>query len=152
VYDNYGDVLQGNFYASDGQTWTQNQDGVMTVSFNYNLNRNYYTGYHVDAIYNTDSLATGLSNLPNPDVTAFICTPNPTTGPATIKLWTDTRMEINLSLYGISGRKLQTVYSGNLTTGQHRFALDLNRFPQGIYVATLVSGNHAQSLKIIKTK
>lgn len=148
IFDKQGNATSGDFYAWDGTSWGQNQDGLLDVSYNYNLNQNYFTGYHVDAYY-PKSVVAGVHNIPS-SVTNLSCGPNPAaSGYTNLMFNIEKNTQIQIYLYNLVGEKIQTIYEGTLNQGEHRFKVNLQSLPDGIYVAMLASGSGTKSIKII---
>ena len=145
VFDERGNATVGDYYVNNGTSWDQNQDGLMEVSYNYNLDQSYYTGYHVEATY---PVTTGINNILS-DVSGFTCGPNPASATTHIQFTLDRQMDVKLQLYNLNGAVIQSIYEGTLNQGYHRYTLNLGNIPSGIYLATLSSGNRSQSIKII---
>lgn len=147
IFDQQGNATTGDFYTWNGQAWDQNQDGLMDVSYNYNLDQSYFTGYHVDAYY-PKSVTEGVQNILN-DVTGLSCGPNPASGFTNLMFNLENTIQIKIYLYNLDGDKIQTIFEGTLNQGQHRFTINLQSLPDGIYIVMLASGNRTKSIKII---
>jgi hypothetical protein len=146
VFDQQGNAISGDFYAWNGQAWDQNQDGLLQVSYNYNLNQSYFTGYHVDAYYEK-SLTEGIHELT--DVTGLSCGPNPAYGSTNLIFNLKNKAQLKIYLFNLYGERIQTIYDGTLNQGEHRFNINLQSLSNGIYFAMLASGNGTKTIKII---
>lgn len=149
IYDNYGDAIKGDFYIRNGDSWAQNHDGVLPIAYNYSSNKEYFTGYHVDAVYNKRGLTTGVSSIQDPNVKLFTCFPNPVNDASVIRFVTLEKTNAKLIIYNMNGLKVKTLFSGNLPGGDHSFSLNINGFQDGIYVAVLYTDHYSRSLKLI---
>lgn len=150
TYDSYGDALKGDFFIWDRGTWMQNKDNVLTIPYNYNADKEYFTGYHVDAVYNTKNINTGISGISDPNIDSFTCFPNPATTYSVIRFVTTEKTAAKLILYNINGQAEKTLFKGNLNRGKHSYKVNLSDIPKGIYVVVLFSGKYTQSVKLIK--
>ncbi len=152
-YDNYGDAIMGDFYTgSTSQSWNQNNDGVLTIPYDFNLQSNYYTGYHVDAhfIISGQSGPEGVKNFLQNSVKLFTCNPNPVSGQATLSIGLKKKIKGEIDLYDLSGRKIQTVFQGTLKAGEHQIVLNMEHGNPGIYLVVLISGEGNETIKLIK--
>jgi hypothetical protein len=147
VFDKQGNATGGDYYTWNGTAWDQNQDGLLDISYNYNLDQNYFTGYHVDAYY-PKSITTGINYLFD-NVTGLRCGPNPASDFTNLTFHIEKKTQIEIYLYNLVGEKIQTIYEGALNQGEHRFKVNLQSLPNGIYVAMLASANGNKSIKII---
>lgn len=55
------------------------------------------------------------------------------TGELNIALTLDFSSWTSISIYDLAGNERQRLYTGKLSTGTHRFRLDNNEFPQGVF-------------------
>ncbi|MBN2616665.1 MAG: T9SS type A sorting domain-containing protein [Bacteroidales bacterium] len=145
VFDQNGNATTGDYYVKNGNSWEQNSDGLLEVSYNYNLDIAYYTGYHVQASY---PVATGIRNNWS-DVSKFICGPNPVHNEANLIFDLDKTLNVQVDLYNLNGEVVLHIYNGLLEKGSHNYSIDMSGIPAGIYIATLKSGVHSKSLKLI---
>ena len=150
-YDSSGNAYLGNYYSWDTTgSMTQNSDGVLQIFYNYSSAIAYFTGYQVEIKYNTP-LSTGIGNLKD-FVSQYTCAPNPAIDHTTIRLGLNTGESISLNLYSLTGKKVFTIYNGMLNQGSYRFEVPVSQLPSGIYLASLISGNHTKTIKIVVRK
>ncbi len=147
VYDKFGDAIRGDYYISGGTGWAINGDGPLQISYNYNLNQQYFVGYHIEARYTTPS-AEGIKNIDNP-VSRFACVPNPATSISNIQFDLKKKTNLELSIVSLTGQKISTIYRGSLLKGTYRYPLSMGGFPAGIYFATITTPDFVRSIKII---
>ena len=76
--------------------------------------------------------------------------PNPATSHATIKIQPDASGMVQVSLYDMLGREVETIHNSWLYAGQAQsIHLDSWRYPAGAYVVTVLSGNTRSSRILI---
>ncbi len=150
-YDSAGNAYLGNYYSWDTTgSMTQNSDGVLQIFYNYSSAIAYFTGYQVEIKYNAP-LSTEIGNLKD-FVSQYTCAPNPAIDHTTIRLGLDTGESVSLNLYSLTGKKIFTIYNGMLNQGSYRFEVPVSQLPSGIYLASLISGNHTKTIKIVVRK
>lgn len=149
-YDEFGNSLVGNLYSWDNDTWMQNQDGLISMFYNYSSFLEYYVGYRIEVNYL--SITVGLDETSSIDLISFSCGPNPAFGSTTLSLNMANESFVNIGLYDISGKRLQTVLNGNLNGGNHYFTILTEQLPAGTYFVALRTMNNTKTLKIIVSK
>ncbi len=151
-YDSAGNAYLGNYYIWDTPgNMTQNRDGVLQIFYNYSSAIAYFTGYQVEIKYNAP-LSTGISNDLKDFVAQYTCAPNPVTDNATIRLGLDTRENISLNIYSLTGKKISTLYNGMLNQGVYQFDVPVSQLYSGIYLASLRVGDQIKTIKIVVRK
>jgi len=94
---------------------------------------------------------TGIVELHNSnDNIIFQNFPNPFTNYITISFELKSDSYINLSIFDMAGKKIQTLISGNLQPGIHKTDWDASRLENGIYFCSLKTSEGIQTRKIIK--
>lgn len=80
--------------------------------------------------------------------------PNPFNGQVTIKLELASTATVQLDLFDLNGRRLNTIYQGKLAAGASQFQLDLADKASGLYFVRLVNAHTGQSqtLKVVLIK
>lgn len=76
--------------------------------------------------------------------------PNPFTICTTIQVELKSGGNIDLSLYDLSGKKIETIANKKLSAGKHEFELRDSGLKKGIYVCILKTNSGIQTRKIIK--
>ena len=152
-YDSVGNAYLGKYYSWDtvSKNWSQNNDGVLQIFYNYSSAVAYFTGYQVEIKYNAPIISTGIGNVKD-FVSQYRCAPNPAINHTTIHLGLDTRERISVYLYSLSGEKLATIFEGELNKGMHLFLVPTAELPSGIYLASLLSGNYTKTIKLVVRK
>jgi 1,4-alpha-glucan branching enzyme len=79
--------------------------------------------------------------------------PNPSNNLFTIPLYIASSTEIELSVFDLSGRKLDNIYNGKLFPGLHEFTWqpknDQNLTSSGVYILRMVSENNTETIRLI---
>ncbi|HHE54474.1 MAG TPA: T9SS type A sorting domain-containing protein [Caldithrix abyssi] len=80
--------------------------------------------------------------------------PNPFNGQVTIKIELSAAASVQLDLFDLNGRRLNTIYQGKLQAGQSQFQLDLADKASGLYFVRLVNAHTGQSqtIKVVMIK
>ena len=150
-YDSVGNAYVGNYYVADSTgSWTQNNDGVLQIFYNYGSALAYFTGYQVIIKYNAP-LSTGVGDVKD-FVLQYRFAPNPAVNHTTIHLGVDSRERVRVNLYSLTGEKLATIFQGELKKGTYRFEISTAQLPSGVYLATLLSGKYTKTIKLVVRK
>jgi len=109
--------------------------------------------YHVYLDHNiTNVITTPVFDIDNPG-TRFgaVAYPNPVTSRSVLELNVPETGNSRVDLYSITGKRVQTIYSGSLIRGVHRMPLldKIDNLPGGIYLLRIQTKNHTRSLKIL---
>lgn len=151
-YDSIGNAYLGNYYSWDTTgNLSQYSDGVLQIFYNYSSAVAYFTGYQVEVKYNAP-LSTGIKEKAEDFVSQYNCFPNPASDRMTIQLGLKQGEYVNLNLYGLTGNKISTIYEGRLSNGLHSFEIPISQLPSGIYLASLLSGRYAKTIKLVVKK
>ncbi|MCD6594633.1 T9SS type A sorting domain-containing protein [bacterium] len=62
------------------------------------------------------------------------------------------KTDANISVYSLLGKKVSTIYSGELSAGKHKFDIDARDFTSGIYFVKLVVNNRIYRKRILLIK
>lgn len=101
---------------------------------------------------------TPLSTTPQPEVVAspseFILSayPNPFNSTTTITFDLPQRADVELTLYDITGKRVQTLWNGAMNAGEYQIALHAADLPSGIYFAHLRAGDTRLTQKLMLLK
>jgi len=151
IFDNQGNMSKGDYYTFSNNTWGQDEDGSLTVDYHFNQMKKYFVGYHVDAYYH--DVTTGIASFPEKQESiSFSARPNPTAGQFSAQINVQKSTKGVLDLYTLTGRKLQTFYSGKLAAGAHTIDVNISNYPAGVYFIRFEANNRNQIVKIIKSK
>jgi len=150
-YDTAGNAYFGNYYTWDTTgNWSQDEDGVLQIYYNYNSATAYFTGYQVKIKYNSP-LTTGV--VENREIISqYECIPNPAESNTSVMLHLKNSGNVSIVLYSLTGKKLATVHQGFLKKGGYRFPLSVSRMPSGFYFVSLVSHRELKTIKLIVKK
>ena len=89
----------------------------------------------------------GDKKMTNEEQSFFKIYPNPTTGNFILELKGDTVVDkIMVEVYGIQGKKVLT----EVLYGERKHAFTLSNVPTGVYFIRVISGDKAETVKIIK--
>jgi hypothetical protein len=145
AYDSAGNAYEGNYYSWDttGNDWSQNNDGILQIYYNYSTSVAYFTGYHVVVSYNAP-LSTGVKNRKKEIVSRYNLSPNPAINYTAVSVELQSPEEISLDIYNLTGKKVATVFSGRLGEGAHRFTVPVTQFPSGLYFVSLLTATNQQ--------
>ena len=78
--------------------------------------------------------------------------PNPVGDVATIEFELNNQSNVEISIYNLSGRIIQSKTLGNLGQGTHKTQIDAANLPKGTYLIRLISGNQMATGKFIVIK
>ncbi len=97
---------------------------------------------------NTESLATIAVN---PDFEGVLF-PNPTSDYAKFQLQVNHSGMYDIYLYAVDGKKIKSIYTGNLSEGLREFNINLKPYESGSYLLIINSDKQKDSFKIEKVK
>ena len=78
--------------------------------------------------------------------------PNPFNPLTTISITLSGSQEVSLKVYDLLGREIQTLQSGILNSGVHKFSFNGSQLTSGVYFVKLVSGNYSETKKMVLMK
>lgn len=78
--------------------------------------------------------------------------PNPFNPSTTIKYSVPEAADVEIILYDVSGKEIQTIISGFHRSGNYSETIETNYLPSGIYIYTLMSKNISLSRKMVLLK
>ncbi len=87
-----------------------------------------------------------LTNNENSNLSAF---PNPFNISTTLSFNLEKSETVNLTIYDLSGRKILSVFKGNILSGKQEIQLDVKDFSKGIYIAEIGTSSHSFKTKLI---
>ncbi len=94
----------------------------------------------------------GTSNVENLEYVSNVkLFPNPTSGSTTIEVTATESGNVNLSIFDVSGKILQT-QSLNISKATQRFEINLENLDSGLYFVRLVDGNQSVTKRLIINK
>ncbi|MGM0647978.1 MAG: agmatine deiminase family protein [Bacteroidota bacterium] len=92
---------------------------------------------------------TGIIETAQPMAVMDPVYPNPASAITAIPVHFNTNACIKLSLLDISGRKVQDIFSGQLSSGQQHFFFNAANLSPGVYLVRLVSQGQVQVEKVV---
>ncbi|MDP4270995.1 MAG: T9SS type A sorting domain-containing protein [Bacteroidota bacterium] len=101
----------------------------------------------IKGVVSANPLAVNAVKTDNRNISSF---PALTTGKTTLQYGLSNTSDVKISLMTIDGRLLKTIRKSNQAPDIYREELDLSAFPSGIYLCSVVSENHIQTVRIIK--
>lgn len=76
--------------------------------------------------------------------------PNPTSGPVAIKLWTDEYSSAEISIVNVLGIEVAHLFSGELEAGEHTFMWGATSVPAGVYAVRLVTPQGSVLRRVVR--
>lgn len=132
----FGQVIQ---YTSDVYTW------YTTASHEYLYNVGSLTAAGSTSSYATyRSSATDVTSVSLPSATVA-CTPNPVSGLLKVRIETETRQPLRVSLMDMGGREVAVIADRTFAAGSSEAAYDVSTLPRGLY-GVCISGAGGKSL------
>ncbi len=143
IYDTYGRPNTGNFFGNWG-------------AFPF-TNGNYVYGSDIEGYLHVFKLVetspTNISDNQTPHTFSVIENyPNPFNPSTNIKLNIKNDGEFILKIFNSLGMEMQTLHTGRLTAGSHKFEFDAHNFSSGVYVAALISSERIYTKKLLLQK
>ena len=77
---------------------------------------------------------------------------HPRQGTAVLQMVVPGRAQVALAMFNISGRKVRTLFDGELDPGEHDIAVSSDGLPGGVYFARMASGDFAQTRRVVFLK
>jgi hypothetical protein len=74
--------------------------------------------------------------------------PNPATNVANVLINLNETSDVNINVFDISGKMIESQSYGNLSTGAHLFNFDVNKYNQGLYFFEVSSGNNRVTKRV----
>jgi photosystem II stability/assembly factor-like uncharacterized protein len=68
--------------------------------------------------------------------------PNPFNASTTVSFAVDSQTDVDLAVYDIVGRRVETLYSGPVNAGTHRITWNADKASSGVYFYRLTAGGH----------
>jgi hypothetical protein len=86
------------------------------------------------------------------DLNSVIVFPNPTDGAVQIQFQIKHDAEVDVAISDEVGRRIQTILREKMPAGKYKYAANLDRLSDGVYVLTVVTEDETLHSKIIVTK
>ncbi|OGD72503.1 MAG: hypothetical protein A2Y64_03135 [Candidatus Coatesbacteria bacterium RBG_13_66_14] len=78
--------------------------------------------------------------------------PSPSSGSFTVDYTLPENGRINISLYDLSGRRIATVFEGEMAAGRHEFSFDASTLPPGVYLARMATDSGTLTRRVVVTR
>jgi serine protease len=78
--------------------------------------------------------------------------PNPFSQNTVIRFTLAASVNVDLSIYDVTGQKIITVVNEKLSAGKHQFTVDSKKLTSGMYYFTLRAGEKVETRKLVKVK
>lgn len=78
--------------------------------------------------------------------------PNPFNPKTTIIADIKEKGSIKIEIFDMAGKKIETVFSGQLEAGRHKFYWDADGHPSGVYIYQMTAGSYKTSKKMVLLK
>ncbi len=143
-YCTQGDEVTFKIYDTDGDTY---HDATPSENFPWSSEAVNQIDYLIAGDLNTD---TGLLFPDNYHISNIY--PNPFNPVTSIEYSISENAAIELVIYNIHGRQIQTLVQGLQIAGYHSINWNASNYPSGIYLIQLASGKHIETKKIILIK
>ncbi len=127
-------------------TWSINWDAATGLSFS-NAHAAFLHGGSAAGV--TSSLATNVST-PLPSVNNYLVYPNPMSGEVSIDFELSYEGKTEIIVMNQLGEVVQNVSSGYLRKGRHKFFVNSQQFPQGIYLFRITTDQSTETVKMLK--
>jgi len=78
--------------------------------------------------------------------------PNPFNASTSIEFSLDSESPVEISIFDVMGRRVETVFDGVMTAGDHSVVWKADRYSSGIYFARLTDGKKSDSVRMVLLK
>ena len=152
-----GIQFTGNMTSTlDGDDIIASNDGKSII---YNLNGNLQTKVFTFEIAPSNLIVSSSSaesvNVDAISPSAFMLNsvyPNPFNPSTTVSYSIEKNINVNISIYNMSGQKVSELVNANQTAGNYSITWDASNQPSGLYFVRLSAGNQISSQKIMLVK
>lgn len=79
-----------------------------------------------------------------------VVAPNPFTAETAVSFTVSEKQNARLALYDLSGKRIKTVFSGELSAGTHRFGISPGALSAGVYILKMEGGRGGFCRKVVK--
>jgi hypothetical protein len=158
TYNATGETNGIHFTATNQNTgtfqWTAPANGTGIVKLYVAGQQGNSGGQCTALVLTSTEQATGIeSDVANPKSYFLLSNyPNPFNSSTTIRLSMAESGSVKLNIYNSLGVKIQSLFSGNLDTGEHLISWNASRFPSGIYFVKAETNGHSENIKIVLLK
>jgi hypothetical protein len=100
----------------------------------------------------TATIEKPVHSISSPQVTLSQNYPNPFNANTVLGYWLPVESDVELSVYSISGQKLETLVSGSRKTGEHTVTWDAGSYTSGVYFYKLKTRDRKQQTRVLIRK
>jgi agmatine deiminase len=75
--------------------------------------------------------------------------PNPASAITCVPVFSSSKMNAQIELFDLTGRQIQTIFSGNLAAGESKFFVDAAKLSSGIYFVRMVGNGQVLTQKLV---
>jgi PKD repeat protein len=149
---NSGGIVTGTFVPSSAQWFTQTAilSGFTSQSNLYYMFRFTSDGgnnIYLDDINISGVSATGINDFESNH--GFSIYPNPIDENSVVELTLTENQRIDIKVLDVLGREINTIYSGDMSEGEHLFAVDQSKLSSGVYFVRVSLDGRAFTQKMI---
>lgn len=108
-----------------------------------------YTDYLFDSSSKIETEYDEFGN-PLPNEYSSKVFPNPASTSSNLEINIPLKEAVEISLFDLSGKKLQSIYSGDLERGTFRYPINLIDLPSGMYLVVISSEKYKESVRLSK--
>ncbi len=149
-FDEFGNAVNGDYYTWNGTSWAQDQDGILRMDYDFSIETAVFFGYSVNITY--ESILVGVEDENSLAETQVLCYPNPANELLNIAIDNQgNNMDAHIYIMDMHGKKIQTVFNGQLHIGSHNYVLETTFFVPGIYFVTVETNQSTQTTKLLIT-
>ena len=95
-------------------------------------------------------LITGANESNTIQISNMVIYPNPTTNNFTLNYYLQSTSDVNISLYSITGKKLEILSNQMTPRGEYKYNIDMTSLPVGTYFLKLQTGDEILTKKVVK--
>ena len=97
-----------------------------------------------------DSISSNPTSVqPVTSPSQLLITPNPASSQTSLQILLQQSLDVMVELFDVTGRKVETIFSGNLSKGSHSLQLDMKPFHSGNYLVRMKTPNTSVQQKLI---
>lgn len=147
-----------SWFASNSNDSLVSTSGILTTPYNYTAPdyRPIGTVANSGADFSDTTFSGLLVSIEDFESTTTISNviifPNPTNDIATVNITLSESSKVSINIVDITGKLVNTIYNGQMSSGSNNITIETNEFPSGIYFTTINSGEYSKTLKLIVIK
>ena len=141
--------------SANSYLWQRVNNGAMPPGSNPELSSTQVNliGLWIDEGANETSLSIVSENTMYPNKLSIIRNfPNPFNPTTMITYGLTASTNVQIAVYDISGKQIQSLLNGFQTAGYHSLNWDASLYPSGMYFAKMIAGEHVHTQKLMLVK